>query len=89
MNITSHRPEVHYKGEVLDDIEAVIPRIGALVTYYGTAVLGQLEMMCTSPLNESVSITRSRVREHSNTRHYADFRCTQHHCELRAKIPSP
>jgi len=45
MNITSHRPEVHYKGEVLDDIEAVIPRIGALVTYYGTAVLGQLEMI--------------------------------------------
>jgi ribosomal protein S6--L-glutamate ligase len=60
MNITSHRPEVHYKGEVLDDFDAVIPRIGASVTYYGTAVLRQFEMMGTYPLNESVSITRSR-----------------------------
>jgi ribosomal protein S6--L-glutamate ligase len=60
MNIASHRPEVHYKGEVLDDFDAVIPRIGASVTFYGTAVLRQFEMMGTFPLNESVSISRSR-----------------------------
>jgi ribosomal protein S6--L-glutamate ligase len=60
MNITSHRPEVHYKGEVLNGFDAVIPRIGASVTFYGTAVLRQFEMMGTFPLNESVSISRSR-----------------------------
>jgi ribosomal protein S6--L-glutamate ligase len=60
MNITSHRPEVHYKGEVLNGFDAVVPRIGASVTFYGTAVLRQFEMMGTFPLNESVSISRSR-----------------------------
>jgi len=60
MNITSHRPEVHYKGEVLNNFDAVVPRIGASVTFYGTAVLRQFEMMGTFPLNESVSISRSR-----------------------------
>ncbi|MCG6868106.1 MAG: 30S ribosomal protein S6--L-glutamate ligase [Gammaproteobacteria bacterium] len=60
MNITSHRPTVHYKGEDLSDFDAVIPRIGASVTFYGTAVLRQFEMMGTYPLNESVAITRAR-----------------------------
>jgi ribosomal protein S6--L-glutamate ligase len=60
MNITSLRPEIHYKGEVLDDFDAVIPRIGASVTFYGTAVLRQFEMMGVYPLNESVAITRAR-----------------------------
>ncbi len=60
MNITSHRPGVHYKGEDLADFDAVIPRIGASVTFYGTAVLRQFEMMGTYPLAESVAITRAR-----------------------------
>ena len=60
MNITSHRPSIHYKGEELDDFDAVIPRIGASVTFYGTAVLRQFEMMGVYPLNESVAISRSR-----------------------------
>ena len=60
MNITSHRPSIHYKGEELSGLEAVIPRIGASVTFYGTAVLRQFEMMGVFPLNESVAITRSR-----------------------------
>lgn len=60
MNITSHRPSIHYKGEAIEDIDAVIPRIGASVTFYGTAVLRQFEMMGVYPLNESVAITRSR-----------------------------
>jgi ribosomal protein S6--L-glutamate ligase len=45
---------------VLADFDAVIPRIGASVTFYGTAVLRQFEMMGTYPLNESVAISRSR-----------------------------
>ena len=60
MNITSHKPEVRYKGEVITGVDAVIPRIGASVTFYGTAVLRQFEMMGVFPLNESVGITRSR-----------------------------
>jgi ribosomal protein S6--L-glutamate ligase len=60
MNITSLRPSIHYKGESLTGFDAVIPRIGASVTFYGTAVLRQFEMMGVYPLNESVAITRSR-----------------------------
>ncbi|MDH3399668.1 MAG: 30S ribosomal protein S6--L-glutamate ligase [Chromatiales bacterium] len=60
MNIASHKPSVHYRGEVLEDVDAVIPRIGASITFYGTAVLRQFEMMGVYPLNESVAISRSR-----------------------------
>lgn len=60
MNITSHRPELHYNGRPLEGFDAVIPRIGASVTYYGLAVLRQFEMMGVWPLNESVAIGRSR-----------------------------
>lgn len=60
MNINSVHPEVHYKGEVLEGFDAIIPRIGASVTFYGTAVLRQFEMMNVFPLNESVAISRSR-----------------------------
>jgi ribosomal protein S6--L-glutamate ligase len=60
MDIASHRPSIHYKGEKLEGFEAVIPRIGASITFYGAAVLRQFEMMGVYPLNESVGITRSR-----------------------------
>ncbi|MGH8470137.1 MAG: 30S ribosomal protein S6--L-glutamate ligase [Gammaproteobacteria bacterium] len=60
MNITSHRPSIHYKGRHHEEFDAVIPRIGASVTSYGTAVLRQFEMMGVYPLNESVAISRSR-----------------------------
>lgn len=60
MNITSHRPSVYYKGEPLEGYNAIIPRIGASITFYGTAVVRQFEMMGTYSLNESVAITRSR-----------------------------
>lgn len=60
MNIASHNPTIHHKGEAIEGIDAVIPRIGAAVTFYGTAVLRQFEMMGVYPLNESVAITRSR-----------------------------
>jgi ribosomal protein S6--L-glutamate ligase len=60
MNITSHKPDLRYKGEPLLGFDAVIPRIGASVTFYGLAVLRQFEMMGVWPLNESVAIGRSR-----------------------------
>jgi len=59
MNIASHRPSVIYGGEALD-FDAVIPRIGASHTFYGTAVVRQFEMMGVFPANESQAITRSR-----------------------------
>jgi len=60
MNIASRRPTVYYNGEILPNYDAVIPRIGASITFYGTAVLRQFEMMGVYPLNESVAIGRSR-----------------------------
>ncbi len=60
MNITSLKPSIHYRGDVLQGFDAVIPRIGASMTFYGTAVLRQFEMMNVFPLNESVAVTRSR-----------------------------
>lgn len=60
MDIASSAPEAHFNGKQLPDFDAVIPRIGASVTFYGTAVLRQFEMMGAYPLNESVAISRSR-----------------------------
>lgn len=60
MNIASRRPDIYYNGEKLQHYDAVIPRIGASVTFYGTAVLRQFEMQGVFPLNESVGIGRSR-----------------------------
>lgn len=60
INITSHRPSVRYQGRDLPKYDAVIPRIGASVTFYGTAVLRQFEVMGVWPANESVGISRSR-----------------------------
>ncbi|PHQ58621.1 MAG: 30S ribosomal protein S6--L-glutamate ligase [Porticoccus sp.] len=60
MNINIQNPSIHVKGVELPPFDVVIPRIGASVTTYGTAVLRQFEMMGVYPLNESVAITRSR-----------------------------
>lgn len=60
MNINSDQPSIHFKGEDLVGFDAIIPRIGASVTFYGCAVLRQFEMMGVYPVNESVAITRSR-----------------------------
>lgn len=60
MDITSHKPMIYYKEQSLEGFHAIIPRIGASVTFYGTAVLRQFEMMGVYGLNESVAISRSR-----------------------------
>nr|MBA3482584.1 30S ribosomal protein S6--L-glutamate ligase [Pirellulales bacterium] len=59
MDITSRRPQVIYQGEPLK-VDAVIPRIGASNTFYGTAVVRQFEMMGVFVANESQAISRSR-----------------------------
>ena len=60
MNISSKNPEVHYGGRILNYFDAIIPRIGSKITFYGTAVVRQFEMMGVFSLNESVAISRSR-----------------------------
>ncbi|MCW9049004.1 MAG: 30S ribosomal protein S6--L-glutamate ligase [Deltaproteobacteria bacterium] len=60
MTIASQRPTIHYKGEELIGFDAIIPRIGASITFYGTAVARQFEMMGVYNVNESVAISRSR-----------------------------
>jgi ribosomal protein S6--L-glutamate ligase len=60
MDITSSKPAVRYKGKALPHYDVVIPRIGASVTFYGTAVVRQFEMTGTYSINESVAISRSR-----------------------------
>lgn len=60
MNITPEGPAIHYKGETLPKFDAVIPRIGASITFYGTAVLRQFEMKGVFAVNDSVAVTRAR-----------------------------
>jgi ribosomal protein S6--L-glutamate ligase len=60
MNIMSSNPSIHYNGSAIEGVEAIIPRIGASVSFYGAAVVRQFEMMGVYSVNESVAITRSR-----------------------------
>jgi len=53
-------PSIFHRGQKLTDIEAIIPRIGASVTFYGTAVVRQFEMMKVFSAVDSLAITRSR-----------------------------
>ncbi|MGG2141854.1 30S ribosomal protein S6--L-glutamate ligase [Symbiopectobacterium sp. RP] len=65
MNINSAAPTVHYRGRQLVKYDAVIPRIGSQITFYGTAVLRQFEMLGSFALNNALSITRARDKLHS------------------------
>ena len=60
MNISPAASSIHYKGRQLPHYDAVIPRIGSAITFYGTAALRQFELLGSYPLNESVAITRAR-----------------------------
>ena len=58
--IEKKRPTVSYKGRLLDTTDAIIPRIGASITYYGTAVVRQFEMMGAFTTTSSQALIRSR-----------------------------
>tara|TARA_B100001540_G_C15807485_1_gene642770 strand:+ start:2461 stop:3372 length:912 start_codon:yes stop_codon:yes gene_type:complete len=60
MDINSSEPSIHYRGDKLEGYDAVIPRIGASITEYGTAVIRQFEMMGVYSLVESIPLGRSR-----------------------------
>jgi ribosomal protein S6--L-glutamate ligase len=60
MRIADQRFQVHYKGRELRGVDALIPRIGASITFYGTAVVRQFEMMGVATPNGSDAILRAR-----------------------------
>jgi len=60
MNITSKKPTIVYRGKPLENFDAIIPRIGASKTFYGTAVVRQFEVMDVFSPNKSQAISRSR-----------------------------
>ncbi|MGE3920130.1 MAG: 30S ribosomal protein S6--L-glutamate ligase [Gammaproteobacteria bacterium] len=60
MNIASKQPTIHYKGSRITKFDAVIPRIGASITFYGAALIRQFEMMNIYCVNKSLAITRAR-----------------------------
>ncbi len=58
--IERKKPQIFYQGKEIKDIDAIIPRIGASVTFYGTAVVRQFEMMKVFTTTESQALVRSR-----------------------------
>ncbi|SFN40178.1 30S ribosomal protein S6--L-glutamate ligase [Dokdonella immobilis] len=60
MRISRSGFEMHYKGRALSGFDAVVPRIGSSITFYGTAVLRQFEMMGVYTPNSSDAVLRSR-----------------------------
>ena len=58
--IEKRKPKIFYRGKEVTDVDAVIPRIGASVTFYGTAVVRQFEMMKVFTATESQALVRSR-----------------------------
>lgn len=66
MAINAMAPEVHYDGKRLPRYDAVIPRIGASVTSYGTAIIRQFETIGTYCVNGSAGITASRDKLHAH-----------------------
>ncbi len=66
MSINALAPEIHYDGKRLPRYDAVIPRIGASITQYGTALLRQFETIGTYCVNGSAGITASRDKLHAH-----------------------
>ncbi|MCA1991059.1 MAG: 30S ribosomal protein S6--L-glutamate ligase [Coleofasciculus sp. S288] len=60
MSIASHKPKIIYSGKQLELFDAIIPRIGASHTEYGTAVVRQFETMGVYCMSGSVAIAKSR-----------------------------
>src|SRR5438093_2832671 len=60
IRVSRRNPELFYQGEPVGPVDAVIPRIGASITFFGMAVVRQFEMMGVYCLNESQAIARSR-----------------------------
>ena len=60
IDIERNKPGILYKNRVIDDVDAVIPRIGQSITSYGSAVVRQFEMMRVYTSVSSLALVRSR-----------------------------
>ena len=60
VGIKQGKPSIHYNGQDVSDIDAIVPRIGASLTFYGSAIVRQFEVMGVVSANPSQGITRSR-----------------------------
>src|SRR3989440_12741590 len=60
IRVSKRNPELFYQGVAVGPVDAVVPRIGASITFFGLAVVRQFEMMGVYYLNESQAIARSR-----------------------------
>jgi len=58
--IEKRKPNIYYKGGYIENVDAIIPRIGSSVTFYGTAVVRQFEMMGAFTTTDSEALVRSR-----------------------------
>ena len=59
-NVSASAPQIRYKGALLEGFDAIIPRIGASITFFGAAVVRQFEVMGVYSVNDSQAIARSR-----------------------------
>lgn len=60
ISLEEGEPDLHYKRKPLSDYDAMIPRIGASITYFGTAVVRQFEQMNVFCMNGATGIANSR-----------------------------
>ncbi|WP_396154978.1 30S ribosomal protein S6--L-glutamate ligase [Flavobacterium macrobrachii] len=61
MKLDADKPEIHYRGgKILDNFDAIIPRIRPSITFYGCALTRQFEAMKVYCLNSAAAITQSR-----------------------------
>ncbi len=60
IDLSGPEPDLQYRGKPLDDYDAILPRIGASITYFGTALVRQFEQMDVYTPNTSTGITNSR-----------------------------
>ncbi|HRG18928.1 MAG TPA: 30S ribosomal protein S6--L-glutamate ligase [Flavobacterium lutivivi] len=66
MKLDADKPEIHYRGgKVLDNFDAIIPRIRPSITFYGCALTRQFEAMKVFCLNSAMAITQSRDKLYS------------------------
>lgn len=66
IDLTADEPDLHYRGKPLSDYDAILPRIGSSITYFGTAVVRQFEQMDVYTPNTSNGISNARDKLRAN-----------------------
>ncbi|MGZ4452809.1 MAG: 30S ribosomal protein S6--L-glutamate ligase [Nocardioides sp.] len=66
IDLSGDEPDLHFRGKQLSEYDAILPRIGASITYYGTAVVRQFEQMDVYTPNTASGITNSRDKLRAN-----------------------